>query len=143
MRLTGIVLRAGRPLDLATAPLHLRATRCREPGASTIQVWVEATPRVDPVLTIAIDPARAETGATLPIADRQGAAGVAAWLSPTGRAATHTPPTVAWVRLDAIAPEGGPSLSFEADFGPLGRAAGELRVDTVEWIVCRPPPARR
>lgn len=154
----GTLTREGKRLELASAPIVMKGTRCREASETglSLGLWLPAAASQfnvdDQVLALSLDPA---TGISLgeelvlqlegqsfdPALHRK--ARVLAWISEDGRAASAHLPVKASLKAHALSPAGPIDVSFDLDFGALGAVRGRARVETLEETTCiipAPPP---
>lgn len=145
----GALVLYGKPVDLTASALTFTATRCFEKDLKGITVEVilpgkspgDYTPTLmsfsavpgETALSVKL-PLRADKGDTA-----SGKVGVTAWVGPKDRGTSATRPDGGWVRFEKLERMGPVSFDFEADFGRLGKAAGQVIVQATKEIVCRSP----
>lgn len=153
----GQLLREGKPLDFAKAPLFAAGTRCHEDSERTLSLTLRLPAAATPykieetIVAFSGTPGVAALGKQLTpqTADRtfdperDGWGRVLAWIGPKNRASQATLPDKGWVRFTALEKNGPIALEFDLDFGALGKIAGRARVETTDETVCvipAPPP---
>jgi hypothetical protein len=140
--------------------LDIEAIHCREPDQTSIDVQIRIPAADSPykgiplkLLGISGDPTKLKLGEKFvpqtlvdrynPDPRRDGQARVLGWLSAAGQIGQAGLPERAWVRFDELSRMGPVDVSFDLDFGALGRAAGRVVVARTREETCvipAPPP---
>jgi hypothetical protein len=141
-------------------PLDIVAIRCREPDQTSIDVQIRIPASDSPykdiplkILGIGGDPTKLALGERFvpqtfadrynPDLKREGQARALGWLSAAGQIGQAGLPEKAWVRFDRLSRMGPVDVSFDLDFGALGRAQGRVVVAETREETCvipAPPP---
>jgi len=154
----GTLTREGKLLELVSAPIVMKGTRCREASETglSLGLWLPAAASQfnvdDQVVALSLDPAAGISldeelvvqldGQSFDPA-LHGKARVLAWISEAGRGASAHLPVKASLKAHALSPAGPVDVSFDLDFGALGAVRGRARVETLEETTCiipAPPP---
>jgi hypothetical protein len=151
----GRLVRQGKALDVAKAPLVAVGRRCHEPSEKTVEIDLRLPAALtahhldETVVAISGTPGlvtlgearEPQTAGRSYDPARDGWGRVLAWVSPTDRGEQATLPDRGWVKFNALARNGPIEVDLDLDFGNLGRIAGRVRVEDTEERVCRVPTA--